>query len=53
VENGSIPTRSTKQFYSFLSLQIIANNPSISPQNARFLLVKDTGENSLRVEICC
>jgi hypothetical protein len=35
-----------------LSLQIPVNNPQISPQNGRLLLLKDTGENSPRTEIC-
>jgi hypothetical protein len=53
VENGSLSTRSTKQSCVFLNLQIIASHPQISPQNGRLLLLKDTGEESPRTEICC
>ena len=49
---GSIPTRSTKQSWAFLDLQIPANDPPISPQIGRLLLLKDTGEDSLRPGIC-
>jgi hypothetical protein len=36
----------------FLNLHITVNNPKIFPQNGRFLLLKDTGEDSPRTEIC-
>ena len=52
-ETGSLETASTtKQSYVFLNRQIIASNPLISPQNGRLLLLKDTGEDSPRAEIC-
>ena len=52
-ERGSLETASTtKQSSLFLNLQIIASNPQISPQNARLLPLKDTGEDSPRTEIC-
>ena len=53
-ERGSLETASTtKQSSVFLNLQIKANNPPISPQIARLLLLKDTGEDSPRTEVCC
>ncbi len=53
-ERGSLETAfTTIQSSVFLNLQIIANNPSISPQNECLLLLKDTGEDSPRTEICC
>ena len=48
---GSIPTRSTNQPSVLLNLQIPANNPPISPQNGRLLILEDTGEDSPRTEI--
>ena len=53
-ERGSLETASTtNQSCVFLGLQIPANNPLISPQNGRLLLLKDTGEDSPRTEIRC
>jgi hypothetical protein len=52
LERGSLETAgTTMQSYVFLDLQMSANNPPISPQFGRVLLLKDTGEYSPRTAI--